>query len=241
MKKNKIIIAYIFSIAVLIGATIFCFQKAFVSNSSDDKNAETIQEWDDQGQEGDINNIVEYNHHVETEPVTSKVSESSTVSVDEVVSATETEASSVVIEDPPLTLNGFNCLLDLSETLDIDKSNPSEFHYTDDAGRKVVLSLKNDSFENCKNNIVNLANSRNADITEEILTFSSTRVYDLPAINFNKYTMLYEENENLIYEYSLISQATDDIVYEVDITSPSAIDFDSMFFSVLDYQISPIE
>ena len=52
---------------------------------------------------------------------------------------------------------------------------------------------------------------------------------------------LYEENENLIYEYSLISQATDDIVYEVDITSPSAIDFDSMFFSVLDYQISPIE
>lgn len=262
--KTKAIIAYVVAIVILVGVIIFYaiypLNKNKTSQSSENGEYPVVENWDDsEDKEGNINNIIEYNH-TDTEETSSDEPATTPNKADNDESGQNTEAETdITVEtaeisesdpeestdetsnDIPLSLNNINCYLDLSSTLDIDKSVEGKFEYQI-SDKNVTLELREIGIDTCKEEIMDRVSELGAEYIEEILSFSSTRVYDTPLISYNKYTLWYnDENDNTVYEYYLVSQATDSIIYEVSIDSESEINFESELFSILDYKIETIE
>lgn len=226
-----------------------------VSYNTSEENV-VVEGWDDDDDsEGDLGGIVTY-EYTETLPadvdgeitlpgetaVTTAApdeeSESTEVSETDSYSeeTEETEEESEEATSYLLEYNGHSVSTSVQwNNVSAQRKGDNNLSYTI-GDTNVSLSLTGGSREAYKEVILNKAESLGAEITDEVFTYSPTRVYDM--YEYDKYTLTYYKNEDdsepsVVYYF--VSDAGDGLVYLVTISSSDYINSDSDVFGILEY------
>lgn len=227
-----------------------------------------VEKWDDGTEEGDINNIVTY-EQTETLPPdvdeemsdylgdidnvdeTGRESTETTItSIDDILpedndsenseadsnTASENDSVSYILE-----LNGKKLSTSVQwANLNAENKGDNSISYTIN-GSNVTLTLAEGSREAYRDVILKKAESLGANIDEEIISYSQSRIYDM--YEYDKYTLTYFKNESddkpsIVYYFVSDADVENGLVYLVTISTDNYIDSENEIFGILEYSIN---
>lgn len=253
-KKSKLIAAYILCL-VVVGACIYFLVQRLPNSNSNDEAAQT-ESWSENTPEGEVEGIVTHEYTDETLPpdveaifgITGELDTSTDMaeSVDTSKADVTSEPMQASASDEPefLWLETNNRRLSTAVrwgSLNPIRNSNGSISYSV-SGSDVTISLVPGDSESYKELVLGKASSLGAEIKDELITYSPTRMEDV--YMFDKYTLSYfrdEEQTDPAYVYYLISEADDDLVYLVTISTDTPIDDDSDIFGILEYDITTID